>query len=53
MFDDWNCNRANPNMGERRALAEFFRENPRWTGTPWFAYGWSARAYIFHDGNAA
>ncbi|MDB5306333.1 MAG: hypothetical protein JWO38_535 [Gemmataceae bacterium] len=49
MFDDWNCNRANPNMGERRAWAEFLRENPRWTCTPWFAYGWNAQAFILHD----
>ncbi len=24
VFDDFNCNRANPKMGERRALAESF-----------------------------
>lgn len=50
MFDDWNCNRASPHMGERRALAEFLRENPRWTCSPWFGYGWNAMAFIFHDG---
>jgi hypothetical protein len=53
LFDDWNCNRANPAMGERRALAEFLRENPRWTCSPWFAYGWNATAFVFHDGDAA
>lgn len=51
MFDDWNCNRASPNMGERRALAEFLKENPRWTCSQWFHYGWNATAFIFHDGN--
>lgn len=53
MFDDYNCNRANPNMGERRALAEFLRENPRWTCSPWFAYGWHAQAFFFHDGDVS
>jgi hypothetical protein len=49
MFDDFNCNRANPNMGERRALAEFLAEHPRWTCSPWFTYGWHAQAFFFHD----
>jgi hypothetical protein len=51
MFDDWNCNRANPNMGERRALREFLEKFPRWTCSPWFAYGWNAMAFILHDAN--
>src|SRR5262249_29870449 len=52
MFDDYNCNRANPNMGERRALTEFLAQNPRWTCSAWFAYGWHAQAFIFHDRDA-
>lgn len=51
MFDDWNCNRANPNMGERRALREFLEKFPRWTCSPWFSYSWNGMAFIFHDGN--
>lgn len=51
MFDDWNCNRASPKMGERRALAEFLQEFPRWTCSQWFCYGWNAMAFIFHDGD--
>ena len=52
MFDDWNCNRANPNMGERRALREFLEKYPRWTCSEWFSYGWNGMAMILHDGNA-
>lgn len=52
MFDDWNCNRSNPNMGERRALREFLERFPRWTCSQWFSYGWNGMAMIFHDGNA-
>lgn len=28
VFDDWNCYHADPDMGERRAWAEFLEENP-------------------------
>lgn len=52
MFDDWNCNRASPDMGERRALAEFLAENPRWACTPWFFYGWNGHAAFLHDRHA-
>ena len=51
MFDDWNCNRVNPNMGERRALREFLQANPRWTCSQWFSYGWNGMAFILHDGD--
>jgi O-methyltransferase len=49
LFDDYNCNRANPMMGERRALREFLHEQPRWQCSPWFSYGWHGQAFIFHD----
>jgi O-methyltransferase len=49
MFDDYNCNRANPNMGERLALAELLAQQDRWTCSPWFAYGWHGQAFFVHD----
>ena len=48
LFDDWNCNKANPNFGERRALREFLENQGDFTATPWFTYGWCGAAYIIH-----
>ena len=49
LFDDWNCNRANPNYGQRRALREFLAQETRYTASPWFTYGYNGAAYILHD----
>jgi O-methyltransferase len=49
LFDDWNCNRGNPNYGERRAWNEFLAGQTRFTATPWFTYGYNGAAYILHD----
>jgi O-methyltransferase len=49
LFDDWNCNRANPNYGERRAFREFMEGQSRFSSSPWFTYGYNAAAYILHD----
>jgi len=48
LFDDWNCNKASPNFGERRAFAEFLAKQNDFTSTPWFTYGWNCAAYILH-----
>jgi O-methyltransferase len=48
LFDDWNCNRANPNYGERRALREFLEGQKRFSASPWFTYGYNAAAFILH-----
>jgi O-methyltransferase len=48
LFDDWNCNRANPNYGERRAWAEFLRRQSRFTATAWYTYGFNGAAFILH-----
>ena len=49
LFDDWNCNRGNPNYGERRALREYLAEQTRFTATPWFTYGYNGSVFILHD----
>jgi O-methyltransferase len=49
LFDDWNCNRANPRYGERRAFQEFLDGQTRFTASPWFTYGYNGAAYILHD----
>jgi O-methyltransferase len=48
LFDDWNCNRANPNFGQRRALQEFLSWQSDFTATPWYTYGFNGAAYILH-----
>jgi O-methyltransferase len=49
LFDDWNCNRGNPNYGERRAFDEFLDGQSTYTATPWYTYGYNGAAYILHD----
>jgi hypothetical protein len=50
MFDDWNCNRANPAFGQRRALNEFLVEGQgRYAVSSYFNYGFNCSAFILHD----
>jgi O-methyltransferase len=50
MFDDWNCNRANPAFGQRRALGEFLkRGRGRYTVSSYLNYGFNCAAFILHD----
>jgi O-methyltransferase len=48
LFDDWNCNRANPGFGQRRAFQEFLASQNAYTATPWYTYGFNGAAYILH-----
>jgi hypothetical protein len=52
LFDDFNCNRANPLMGERRALADAFDAQERFYYSPFFAYGWHGQTFFVHDRRA-
>ena len=47
MFDDWNSNRARPDMGERRAVAEILMEHQVWI-TPFFSYGHGGQALFLN-----
>jgi O-methyltransferase len=49
LFDDFNSNRANPKLGERRALAESFDSQDRYSYSPFFTYGWHGAAFYVHD----
>lgn len=49
VFDDFNCARANPEFGERRAMHETFDDNPRFSCEPWFPYGWHGQVCIVHE----
>lgn len=52
MFDDWNCNRANPAFGQRRAFAEFLEAQAgRWSASLFRNYGFNSTAFILHDGD--
>ncbi|MCB1072321.1 MAG: class I SAM-dependent methyltransferase [Chlamydiales bacterium] len=48
LFDDYNCGRANPKFGERRALKEVMDENPNFSHSLFFYYGWHGAAFIIH-----
>jgi hypothetical protein len=49
MFDDWNCNKANPNFGEKRAFQEFLKKQKRFTASQFFTYGFNGAAFILHE----
>ncbi len=49
MFDDWNCNKANPNFGERRAFREFLEKQKKYTASEFFTYGFNGAAFILHE----
>lgn len=49
MFDDFNNNLANNDFGERRA----FMESIATSCEPWFTYGWSGYAFIYHKRTGA
>jgi hypothetical protein len=53
VFDDFNCARANPEFGERRAMHETFDAHPRFSCEPWFAYGWHGQVCIVHERDLA
>ena len=48
LFDDYNCGRANPKFGERLALKEVMNENPNYSYTLFYYYGWHGAAIIVH-----
>jgi O-methyltransferase len=48
ILDDYNCNRASPSMGERRALQDVFSKQDQFTLDPWFSYGWHGQVYFVH-----
>jgi O-methyltransferase len=50
LLDDYNCNRANPRFGMRRAMRECFaRTDGRYDYSEFLRYGWHGRAFFVHD----
>lgn len=48
MFDEFHANRANNNLGERRALREWLKENPHISVEQWYDYALVGRSFIVH-----
>ncbi|MGV8996305.1 MAG: TylF/MycF/NovP-related O-methyltransferase [Parvibaculaceae bacterium] len=49
MFDDWNCNRANPAFGQRRAFREFLDTHSAiYSASHYLNYGFNCAAFILH-----
>lgn len=49
LFDDYNFNRANNNMGVRKAIQDTFGKQSRYELDIFFTYGWHGRAFFIHD----
>lgn len=49
LFDDYNFNRANPNMGVRKAIRDTFGKSERYELSFFTSYGWHGRAFFVHD----
>lgn len=49
LFDDYNFNRANNNMGVRQAIKDTFGKQERYELEQFFTYGWHGRAFFIHD----
>lgn len=52
LFDDYNFNRANNNMGVRQAIKDSFGKQNKYELELFFTYGWHGRAFIIHDSEA-
>lgn len=49
LLDDYNCNRANPQFGMRRAMRECFAKTEGfYEASEFFRYGWHGRAFFVH-----
>jgi hypothetical protein len=48
MFDDYNTSKADPRMGERRALADLLLSNKALSVSPFLSYNWHGQAFILH-----
>ncbi len=49
LMDDYNCNRANPSFGMRRAMRECFaRTDGFYDYSEFLRYGWHGRAFFVH-----
>ena len=47
--DDWMTSLGNPNLGQRKAVAEILLENPQWQFEPYLNYGLGSQVFVAHD----
>jgi tetratricopeptide (TPR) repeat protein len=52
LFDDYNCFKASPYFGERRAFREFLEGQTKFEATPFFTYGFNGAAFFLHERQA-
>lgn len=46
IFDDWNCNKADSEKGERKAFAEFLENNPNIKSEPYGQFGYNCQVFF-------
>ena len=49
LFDDYNFNRANNNMGVRKAINDTFGKQLKYQLDLFFTYGWHGQTFFVHD----
>ena len=53
MFDDYNTSKADPKMGERRALSDLLQSNKNLSVSPFLTYNWHGQAFLLHVDDSA
>jgi len=48
-FDDYYCWSPTQVSGERKACAEYFRNNEKWVLLPFIKYGWGGMSFVVED----
>lgn len=48
LFDDYNCNRAQPSMGQRKVVSELFGDDKSYYLSPFYPYGWNGQSFFVH-----
>jgi hypothetical protein len=48
-FDDYFCWTPTHLSGERRAMLDFFGDNPQWNLLPFMQFGWHGQSFVVED----
>jgi len=48
-FDDYFCWTPTQLSGERRAMLDFFGDNPQWNLLPFMQFGWHGQSFVVED----
>jgi len=52
IMDDWNCFDADDDRGQRRAMREFLRSQPRLRLEPLLSYGTNSQVFLVRSQSA-